>query len=812
MKQNAAYIRWFAEIRNEDVGLVGGKNASLGEMYSELTPKGVKVPDGFAVTAGGYRHVLESAGILNDLKEALSGLDRSDVADLAGRGRRARDLILSAGIPDDLWNEVRAAYDMLCEEYGPETDVAVRSSATAEDLPTASFAGQQETYLNIRGYQALREAYTRCLASLFTDRAIAYRVDNGFDHFKVALSVGVMKMVRSDLASSGVIFTLDTDTGFRDVVLITGSYGLGEMIVQGAVNPDEFYVFKPTFRKGYRAIVRKNLGEKRVKLIYGRGGAKEVTRRVDVPKIDQKRFCIAEDDILTLAGYALTIEDHYSEKANRPVPMDIEWAKDGETGELFIVQARPETVQSQKTADILETFYLDKRGTVLAAGKSIGDKIAAGKARTITDVSRLSEFKPGEVLVSDTTTPDWEPVMKTAAAIVTNRGGRTSHAAIVSRELGIPAVVGTGDATEKVPTGREVTVSCAEGEEGFVYDRVLPFHVEETRLSDLRRPRTEVMMNLGNPDAAFGLAMIPNDGIGLARMEFIISSYIKVHPMALVHPERVADEAVREAIADLSYGYPNGEEYFVERLAEGAGTIAAAFYPNPVVVRTSDFKTNEYASLLGGTYFEPEEANPMLGFRGAARYYDERYREGFALECRALKRVREEMGLSNLIIMIPFCRRVEEAKRVIEELAKNDLRRGENGLEIYQMCEIPNNVVELDAFSDYFDGFSIGSNDLTQLTLGIDRDSAVVGGAFDERDPGVKRMVAMAVEGCRRNHRHSGLCGEAPSTYPEFADFLVEQEIDSISVEPDAVLKITLRVAEVEERLARAKKVAPVPR
>ncbi len=811
MKQDATYIRWFIDVRNEDVGIVGGKNASLGEMYSELTPKGVKIPDGFAVTADGYWHVLTSAGVLDDLKETLAGVDRSNVADLAKRGRKARDLILSAGIPDDLWGEIKTAYDMLCDEYGPDADVAVRSSATAEDLPTASFAGQQETYLNIRGYQALREAYVRCLASLFTDRAIAYRIDNHFDQFKVALSVGIMKMVRSDLASSGVIFTLDTDTGFRDVVLITGSYGLGEMIVQGAVNPDEFYVFKPTFRKGYRAIVRKNLGEKKVKLIYGQGGAKEVTRRVDVPDADQRRFCIADDDILTLAGYALTIEDHYSAKAGKPVPMDIEWAKDGETGELFIVQARPETVQSQKTGDVLETYHIDERGEVLAVGKSIGDKIATGKARVITDVGHLPEFKPGEVLVSDTTTPDWEPVMRVAAAIVTNRGGRTSHAAIVSREHGIPAVVGTGDATEKVPTGREVTVSCAEGEEGFVYDRVLPFHVEKTRLSDLRRPKTEVMMNLGNPDAAFGLAMVPNDGIGLARMEFIISSYIKVHPMALVHPERVTDESVRQSIADLTYGYSNGEEYFVERLAEGAGTIAAAFYPNPVVVRTSDFKTNEYASLLGGTYFEPAEANPMLGFRGASRYYDDRYREGFALECRALKRVREEMGLANLIIMIPFCRRVEEAKQVIEELAKNGLSRGENGLQVYQMCEIPNNVVQIDAFSDYFDGFSIGSNDLTQLTLGIDRDSAVIGGAFDERDPGVKKMVAMAVEGCRRNKRHSGLCGEAPSTYPEFADFLVEQGIDSISVEPDAILKITLRVADVEKRLAK-KEMAPLPR
>ncbi len=814
MKQDAKYIRWFEDIRNEDVPRVGGKNASLGEMYSELTAKGVKVPDGFAITADGYRHVLTSGGILDEMKSAMKGLDRNNVADLATRGKRARDLILGAGIPDDLWAEAKAAYDMLCDEYGPDADVAVRSSATAEDLPTVSFAGQQETYLNIRGHLALREAVSKCLASLFTDRAIAYRMDNHFDHFRVALSVGIMKMVRSDLSSSGVIFTLDTDTGFRDVVLVTGSYGLGENIVQGAVNPDEFYVFKPTFREGFRALVGKNLGDKKMKLIYGHGGAKEVTRNVEVPEADRKKFCVSDDDVLTLAGYALTIEDHYSQKAGKPVPMDIEWAKDGETGELFIVQARPETVQSQKTGDILETFHMDERGTVLVTGKSIGDAIAAGKARVITDVSKLSTFKPGEILVSDTTTPDWEPVMKTAAAIVTNRGGRTSHAAIVSRELGIPAVVGTDDATEKVPTGTDVTVSCAEGEEGFVYSGILKFHVEKTSLKGLKRPRTEMMMNLGNPDEAFGLAMIPSDGIGLARMEFIIGSYIKVHPMALIHPEKVEDAAVREEIDDLAYGYADKSDYFVEKLAQGVGTIAAAFYPNPVVVRTSDFKTNEYANLLGGKYFEPEEANPMLGFRGAVRYYDERYREGFALECRALKRVRDEMGLTNLIVMIPFCRRVEEAKRVLGELEKNGLRRGENDLQIYQMCEIPNNVVLIDEFSEFFDGFSIGSNDLTQLTLGVDRDSAIVTQEFDERDPGVEKMVAMAVEGCRRNGRHSGLCGQAPSDFPEFADFLVEQGINSISVNPDALLKITLRVVEMEERMKTEgkKKAAPVPR
>jgi pyruvate,water dikinase len=815
MKQEAKYIRWFEDIRNEDVPVVGGKNASLGEMYSELTAKGLNVPDGFAITADGYWHVLESGGILDEMKSAMKGLDRNNVGDLAKRGKRARDLILGAGIPDDLWEEVQAAYDMLSDEYGPDVDVAVRSSATAEDLPTASFAGQQETYLNIRGYQALREAISKCLASLFTDRAIAYRTDNQFDHFKVALSVGIMKMVRSDLASSGVIFTLDTDTGFRDVVFITGSYGLGENIVQGAVNPDEFFVFKPTFRKGFDALVRKNLGDKKIKLIYGRGGAKEVTRNVDVPEADQKTFCISDDEALALAGYALTIEDHYSQKAGKPMPMDIEWAKDGESGELFIVQARPETVQSQKTRDIMETYHLDERGSVLVRGKSIGDKIAAGKARIITDVSRLSTFQPGEILISDTTTPDWEPVMKTAAAIVTNRGGRTSHAAIVSRELGIPAVVGTNDATESIPVGTDVTVSCAEGEEGLVYRGNLKFHVETTSLKDLKRPRTEMMMNLGNPDEAFGLAMIPNDGIGLARMEFIISSYIKIHPMALIHPEKVKDDEVREEIDDLTYGYEDKSDYFVEKLAQGIGTIAAAFSPNPVVIRTSDFKTNEYANLLGGTYFEPEEANPMLGFRGAVRYYNDRYREGFALECRAMKRVRDEMGLVNLVIMIPFCRRVEEAKSVLREMEKNGLVRGENGLQVYQMCEIPNNVVLIDEFSEFFDGFSIGSNDLTQLTLGVDRDSAVIIEEFDERDPGVEKMVAMAIEGCRRNHRHSGLCGQAPSDFPEFADFLVRQGINSISVNPDALLKITLRVVETEEKMkgeAGGKKVAAAPR
>ena len=801
MKQDAKYIRWFREIKIGDIPIVGGKNASLGEMYRELTSQGVKIPNGFAVTAEAYWYVLESAGILSELKDAMLDLDKTNLADLMKRGKVARDLILSAGIPDDLWAEIRAAYDRLCDEYGPDTDVAVRSSATAEDLPKASFAGQQETYLNIRGYPALREACSKCLASLFTNRAISYRIDNNFDHFKVALSIGIMKMVRSDIATSGVMFTIDTETGFSDVVFITASYGLGENIVQGAVSPDEYYVFKPTYRKGCRAIIRKNLGDKSIKMVYGIGDSKVLTRNVAVPEADRRRFCITDDEILTLAGYALKIEDHYSGKTGEARPMDIEWAKDGISGELFIVQARPETVESQKALDILETYYLDKKGSILAIGKGVGEKIASGKARIIPDAAHLISFEPGEILVSDSTNPDWEPVMKTAAAIITNRGGRTCHAAIVSRELGIPAVVGAGDATEKIHTGQEVTVSCAEGDEGTVYEGILPFHIERLSLKDLQRPKTEIMMNLGNPEEAFSLSKIPNNGVGLARMEFIINSYIKVHPMALVHPEKITDEAEQKQLDDLTFGYEDKQEYFVEKLAQGVGTIAAAFYPKPVVARMSDFKTNEYAHLVGGHYFEPVEENPMLGFRGASRYYDERYREGFALECKAMKRVREEMGLTNLVIMIPFCRRVDEAEKVLAEMAKNGLKRGENGLQVFVMCEIPNNVILVDEFSKLFDGFSIGSNDLTQLVLGVDRDSALLAHDFDERDPGVMKMISMAIQGARKNKRHIGLCGQAPSDYPEFAEFLVKEGINSISLNPDSVMKNTLKVIEIEKQL-----------
>ena len=806
MRNRLHYIRWFDELCIDDVPLVGGKNASLGEMYRELTPQGVKIPNGFAVTAEAYRQLVKSGGILAEMNEIIAGIDKRDLDEFAKRGHRLRELIYQVPLPEDLAAEIIAAYRHLCKEYGEDIDVAVRSSATAEDLPTASFAGQQESYLNIRGTAQLLDACRRCFASLFTDRAISYRIDQGFDHFRVALSIGVMKMVRSDLAASGVMFTIDTETGFRDVVLINGSYGLGENIVQGTVNPDEFYVFKPTLRAGFRPIIRKKLGEKKVKMIYGNGGAKVLTRNVEVPEAERRRFCLTDDEILELTRYGMIIEEHYSKKAGRDLPMDIEWARDGRSGELCIVQARPETVQSQKAMDSLEIYHLEGEGPLLTSGMSVGEKIAAGPARVITDVHRLSEFRPGEILLADTTTPDWEPVMKKAAAVVTNRGGRTCHAAIVSRELGIASIVGTNDATEKIGTGQDVTVSCAEGDIGKVYAGLLPFRVERIPLTELARPRTRIMMNLGNPDEAFALSRIPNDGVGLARMEFIITNYIKVHPMALVHPERVSDEDELKEIERLTSGYKDKESYFVEQLAEGIGTIAAAFYPKPVVVRLSDFKTNEYARLIGGRAFEPDEENPMIGFRGASRYYNDRYREGFALECRALKRVREEMGLANVIPMIPFCRTVGEGEKVLAEMEKNGLKRGENGLHVYVMCEIPNNVILVDEFSRLFDGFSIGSNDLTQLTLGVDRDSALIAHVFDERDPGVMKLISQVIGGAKRNHSHSGICGQAPSDYPEFAAFLVREGIDSLSLNPDSVLKITLRVLEMEKALATAEK------
>jgi pyruvate,water dikinase len=801
MKSTGKFIRFFDEIGIEDVPLVGGKNASLGEMYRELTPQGIKVPNGFATTADAYRYVLAETGLWEKLHQLLDTLDPDDVGQLAERGAQARSLVYGAPLPDDLKQQLLDAYRRLQDQYGDDMSVAIRSSATAEDLPTASFAGQQDTYLNISGEAEYLDACKRCFASLFTDRAIHYRIDQGFDHFKVALSIGVMKMVRSDLAASGVMFSLDTETGFRDVVFITAAYGLGENVVQGAVDPDEFYVHKPTFEKGHRTVLRRILGSKKVKMIYGRGRTRETTRNVPTSQGERARFCISDDDVLKLADYAIKVEKHYSMKAGTDRPMDMEWARDGIDGELYMVQARPETVASQRKAAVLQEYRLEEQATVVTQGRAVGGKIAAGKAHVIDRVERLGDFRPGEVLVSDTTTPDWEPVMKTAAAIVTNRGGRTCHAAIIARELGIPAVVGCSNATETVHTGDPVTVSCAEGEIGRIYAGSLRFAVQETDLSTLARPKTEIMLNLGNPELAFQTCQLPNDGVGLARMEFIINEYIKAHPMALLHPEKVQDSGERASILDLIAGYKDAREYFVQRLSEGVGTIAAAFYPKPVVVRMSDFKTNEYASLLGGRWFEPEEANPMIGFRGAARYSHPAYAEGFALECAAMKRVRDDMGLVNTKLMIPFCRRVDEAERVVATIASYGLKRGDNGLQIYMMCEIPNNVILVDRFAEHFDGFSIGSNDLTQLTLGVDRDSDIVAFEFDERDAGVKEMIRLAVDGARRNGRHSGLCGQAPSDYPEMAEYLVRIGIDSMSLNPDTVLATTRQILELEQQL-----------
>ncbi|MGA9359141.1 MAG: phosphoenolpyruvate synthase, partial [Mycobacterium sp.] len=675
---------------------------------------------------------------------------------------------------------------------------AVRSSATAEDLPTASFAGQQDSYLNIKGEESLLDTCRRCFASLFTDRAIHYRIDQGFDHFKVSLSIGVMKMVRSDISSSGVMFSIDTESGFRDAVFVTGAYGLGENVVQGAVDPDEFYVHKPTYLAGHRTVLRRLIGDKAVKMILVEGETKNTTRNIPTPKSDRARFCLTDEDVLELAGYACTIEAHYGR------PMDMEWAKDGLDGKLYIVQARPETVASQHSATALESYVLEGRGEVLTEGRSVGERIASGAVKRIEKLTQLDEFKPGQVLVADTTTPDWEPVMKTAAAIVTNRGGRTCHASIIARELGIPAVVGTGDATTCVPDGAVVTVSCAEGDTGRVYRGEIGFHVDRTEVADLARPRTQIMLNLGNPDLAFKTSFLPNDGVGLARMEFIISEYIRVHPLALLHPEKVDDPEARRTIDRLTQGYPDGSAFFVERLSEGIGTIAAAFWPKPVVVRMSDFKTNEYASLIGGAAFEPSESNPMLGFRGASRYAHPAYAEGFALECQAMRRVREQMGLTNVILMLPFVRRIAEANLVLQTMADLGLRRGVNGLKVYAMCEIPNNVLLIDEFAKRFDGFSIGSNDLTQLTLGVDRDSEIVAFDYDERDEGVKEMIRLAVEGCRRNGIHSGLCGQAPSDYPDMAEFLVRIGIESMSLNPDTVIKTTRQVLQVEKQLVPA--------
>jgi pyruvate, water dikinase len=796
------YVRWFRDLTIADIPSVGGKNASLGEMFRELAPVGVRVPDGFAVTAAAYRDALDAADAWPGLHRLLDGLDKSDTDALARAGARAREIVYAAPMPAAVEAAIRDAWRTMVAQLGADLSVAVRSSATAEDLPQASFAGQHDTYLNIRGEEMLLDAVKRCQASLFTDRAISYRTDQGFDHFKVFLSVAVQQMVRSDLASSGVVFTIDTESGHPDVVFITGAWGLGENVVQGAVDPDEFYVHKPTYRQGHRAVLRRTLGDKQVKMVYAPGRTREPVINKPTPKADRQRFCLSDADVLELAGMAMRIEDHYSARAGTPRPMDIEWAKDGPDGPLYIVQARPETVASRRSVQAVEEFVLDGSGPVLATGRAVGARVAQGRVRVVTDSHHLSRFKPGEVLVADTTSPDWEPVMKTAAAIVTNRGGRTCHAAIVARELGIPAVVGAEHATERLADGTLVTVSCAEGASGRVYDGAVPFRRTVSDLTEVPRPRTQVMVNLGNPELAFQTSLMPCDGVGLARMEFIINEHIVVHPMAVLHPERIADVDVRERVLAMSRGYPDGASYFVERLAEGVGTIAAAFWPRPVIVRLSDFKSNEYAALLGGRDFEPHEENPMIGFRGAARYVHPAYAEGFALECQAMRRVRETMGLTNLKLMVPFCRRLDEARRVLDAMAAQGLERGVNGLEVYVMCEIPNNVLLIDEFAELFDGFSIGSNDLTQLTLGVDRDSEIVAASFDERDPGMLRMLELAVDGARRNGRHSGICGQAPSDHLEIARYLVELGIDSISLTPDRVIRTMQAVADLERQLA----------
>ncbi len=797
------YIKFFREIGIEDVESVGGKNASLGEMYQNLTAHGVKVPNGFAITAEAYSYVLEANDALEALHAELDILDPENVDDLQKKGKRCREIVYNCSIPDDLRLEILEGYKLLQEEYGKDISLAVRSSATAEDSPEASFAGQNETYLNVSDEDALLDSYKRALASNFTDRSIHYKYDNHFEYLKVLLSVCVMKMVRSDKSSSGVMFSIDTESGFKDVVFINGAYGLGENVVQGSVNPDSFYVHKPTYKAGFRTVLKRTLGTKRIKMVFNdaihqSNMAVEYTKNIPVEEKQQKQFCISDEDVLVLADYAIKIEEHYSAKAGYHKPMDIEWAKDGDDGEIYIVQARPETVESRDDKLFYETYTLKKRSRVLIEGRAVGRKIASGKVRKIEDVSKLNEFQVGDILVADTTTPDWEPVMKIASAIITNKGGRTCHAAIISRELGIAAIVGAENATELLRDGDEVTVSCAEGENGYVYEGLLDFEVEKIDLGHLQKTKTKIMMNLGNPDLAFSLSSLPVDGIGLARMEFIINEYIKVHPMALVHPEKL-DLATQEEVVKLVGEGLEYKEYFVRRLSEGVATIAASVYPKPCVVRMSDFKTNEYAALLGGSFFEPFDANPMIGFRGAARYSHPAYEEGFALECEAMKRVRDEMGFTNVILMIPFCRRVQEGKDVIATMAKYGLERGKNGLEVYVMCEIPNNVILIDEFSEVFDGFSIGSNDLTQLTLGVDRDSQIVAFDYEERDEGVMKMIEMAVSGAKRNGRHSGICGQGPSDYPEMAEFLVRLGIDSMSLNPDSVLKTIENIAKLEK-------------
>ncbi len=811
------FILWFDEIGIEDVPLVGGKNASLGEMYQKLHSKGIKVPNGFAITAYAYRYFLKYAGIEDEIRKILKNLDTHDISNLQRKGRQVRDVIRHAEFPPDLTQAIYTAYDKLAEEFGlagtDNLDVAIRSSATAEDLPDASFAGQQDTYLNIRGRRSVLDACRKCFASLFTNRAISYRHDKGFGQFDVSLSIAVQKMVRSDSAYSGVMFSIDTETGFKDAVLITAAYGLGENVVQGIVNPDEYYVFKPTLKQGKRAIISRKVGDRDIKMVYSMDDESTV-KNVPTTLAERHRYVLDDDEILKLAEWACIIEDHYSQEAGYFKPMDIEWAKDGDgvnvgTGELFIVQARPETIHSQKDSNVYETYRLLETGPVLCSGTAVGTKIGHGVARVINSTLEMDQFREGEVLVTTMTDPDWEPIMKIAAAIVTNKGGRTCHAAIVSRELGIPCIIGTGNADEVIKTGQEVTVSCCEGETGHVYEGILKYEVEKLNLEELPKTKTKIMMNVGIPEQAFSQGMIPNDGVGLAREEFIINSHIGIHPLALLDYDKLKEKAKTDQkvagvvykIDDITSVYEDKKQFFINKLAEGISRIAAGFYPNDVIVRLSDFKTNEYENLLGGYLYEPTESNPMIGWRGASRYYDEKFMPAFELECLALLKARNEVGLTNIKVMVPFCRTPEEGKKVIELMKRFGLVQGENGLEIYVMCEIPSNVVCADEFAKIFDGFSIGSNDLTQLTLGLDRDSSLVAHLYNERNTAVKRLIKQVIDVAKKKGRKIGICGQAPSDFPDFAEFLVECGIDSMSLIPDTVIKTRLLVAKKEKEL-----------
>ncbi|MFH1668042.1 MAG: phosphoenolpyruvate synthase [Candidatus Komeilibacteria bacterium] len=796
-------ILWFSEISNQDVKIVGGKNASLGEMYSNLSKNGVKIPNGFAITAAAYRYFIKAAKTDKKIKDILQDLNTKNIRQLANKAEQVRRLILQSDFPQDLNKEIVSAYRELDKKYKTHNaDVAVRSSATAEDLPSASFAGQQESYLNISGEYQLLEAVKKCMASLFTDRAISYREDKGFDHFKIALSVTVQRMVRSDLASAGVMFSIDTESGFQNVVVINASWGLGEMVVKGSVTPDEYFVFKENLgQKNYlnkfcKPIIGKEVGSKEKKMIYSTGGNKS-TQVVDNTDSESRSYVLNDKEILQLAKWAKQIEEYYGR------PMDMEWAKDGKDNSLYIVQARPETVTSQQDINVLIEYLLLEKGKVLAEGAAVGSKIGKGSVQVIRHVAEIESFKQDQVLVTEMTDPDWEPIMKKAAAIVTNSGGRTCHAAIVSRELGIPCIVGTGNATDVLKNDQKVTVSCVEGEKGYIYQGLLKHRIKKTNLKKVGKPKTKIMMNVGEPRAAFLDSFIPNDGVGLAREEFIINNYIKVHPLALIHFDKLADQEAKKAIEGLTFNYKNRSQFFVDKLAEGVGRIAAAFYPKDVIVRLSDFKSNEYANLIGGKQFEPEEDNPMIGWRGASRYYDENYLPAFKLECAALKKVRQEFGLTNVKLMIPFCRTVEEGEKVLAIMEKEGLKRGENDLEVYVMCEIPSNVILAKQFAKIFDGFSIGSNDLTQLTLGVDRDSEIVSHVYDERNLAVKELIKSVIETAHKYKRKVGICGQAPSDFPDFAQMLVKLDIDSISLIPDTVIGTTLKVLQTEKRLKK---------